>query len=93
MLLLGNAEVPADGKVSKVRVRFRNDGGKAVARAELHLGYQLPRTDATEVTFARTDDTGDHTARQVMTADKPWRVPTGKNVKTKWVEFRPVAGR
>ena len=79
--------------VSKVRVRFRNDGGKAVARAEVHLAYQVPVMDPTEVTFAWADNAGDHTARRSFTGspdEKPWPVPTGKNVRTKWVEFRPV---
>jgi hypothetical protein len=53
----------------------------------------VPQADATEVTFAWTDDTGDHTARLVRSGspdEKPSFVPTGRNVKTKWVEFRPV---
>ena len=61
-------------------------------RAEVHLGYQLPKTDATVVTFAWTDDTGDHTATHTFTGEedaKPWALVTGKNVRTKWVEMKP----
>jgi hypothetical protein len=80
--------------VHKVRVRFRNDGGKAVARADVHLAYRVPNTDATEVTFAWNDDAGEHMTKHAFAGvadEKPWQVPTGKNVRTKWVEFRPVA--
>jgi hypothetical protein len=80
--------------LAKVRVRFRNDGGKAVARGELHLVYRVPDRDATDVTFAWTDDAGEHTAKHSFdgsSEEKSWAVPTGKNVSTKWVEFRPVA--
>ncbi len=75
-----------------VRVRFRNNGGKAYARAELHLAYRVPTADATAVTFAWADDTGDHTAAHTFTGkpDEPaWTLATGTNVRTKWVEMKP----
>lgn len=78
---------------SKVRVRFRNDGGKPVARAEVHLAYRPLPSDPVAVTFAWADDGGDHTATHRFTGaddERPWAVPTGKNVRTKWVEFKPV---
>jgi hypothetical protein len=87
----GNAPVPGDTAVSTVRVRFRNDGGKAYVRAEVHVAYRVPRTDPTEVTFAWADATGDHTAAHVFAGkpdEKPWLVPTGKNTRTRWVELR-----
>ncbi len=81
----------ADAKsATAVKVRFKNNGGKHYARAEMHLAYKLPVQDATKVTFAWTDATGDHTADHTFadtTADKPWTVPTGKATQTKWVEF------
>jgi hypothetical protein len=89
----GNMELPKNANVSKVRVRFRNDGGKAVARAEMHLVYRVPESDATEVNFAWTDDTGNHTdSHRFAGADGelPCTIATGKNVKTRWVEFKPV---
>lgn len=92
-LCWGNWEIDR-ADVTKVRVRFRNDGGKAVARAEVHLAYRVPSTDATDVTFAWTDDAGEHTATHAFAGsprEKPWPVPTGKGVRTRWVEFRPVA--
>ncbi|MBA4068034.1 MAG: hypothetical protein C0501_30880 [Isosphaera sp.] len=87
----GNAAVPGDSAVSTVRVRFRNDGGKQYARAEVHVAYRLPRTDPTEVTFAWSDDAGEHTASHVFGGkadEKPWLVPAGKNTRTRWVELR-----
>jgi hypothetical protein len=88
----GTAAVEGREPVSGVRVRFRNDGGKAYARAEVHLAYRLPQTDATEVTFAWADDAGDHAAAHVVRGPggATWTVPTGKNVRTQWVELRPV---
>lgn len=88
-----NAPVASDSAVPTVRVRFRNDGGKAYARAEVHLAYRTPAADATAVTFAWTDDTGDHTTSHTFTGksdDKPWTVPTGKNARTKWVEMKAM---
>lgn len=80
---------PVTGGASSVRVRFRNDGGKPYARAEVHLAYRTG-TDPTAVTFAWADDAGDHTASHTFTGapgEKPWTVPTGKNTRTKWVEM------
>ena len=56
----------------------------------------LPKTDATELTFAWTDDAGSHTAARTFTDapdEKPWKIPTGKNVRTKWVEMKPRYAR
>jgi hypothetical protein len=85
--------LPKDSTASKVRVRFRNDGGKAIARAELHLAYGVKNPDATEVTFTWSDDLGPHSASHKFAgaeANTPWKLPTGKGVQTQWVEFRPV---
>lgn len=89
----GDVKVPGGDAVSTVRVRLRNDGGKAVARAELHLGYRVATADPTAVTFAWSDDTGDHTASHTFVGkpdDKMWTVPTGKYARTKWVEMKPA---
>jgi hypothetical protein len=84
-----------DGKApTSVRVRFRNDGGKAYARAEAHLVYRTAPRDATRVTIAWTDDAGAHESAHSFTAGRgAWQLPTGRNVRTRWVEFAPVAGR
>lgn len=76
-----------------VQVRFHNDGGKRYRRAELHLLYQVPRSDATRVTFHWQDDTGVHTASHDYDSrsNDAWELATGKNVETRWVEYQPVA--
>jgi hypothetical protein len=92
-LCWGSLDLPKDSATSKVRVRFRNDGGKAIARAEMHLAYGVKNADATEVAFAWSDDTGTHSATHRFAgkdADKPWQIPTGKGVRTQWMEFRSV---
>jgi hypothetical protein len=83
--------------VTTAQVRFRNDGGKRYARCEAHLTYRTRGTDAARVTFAWDDSAGPHTASQIFPAasaagDKPlmWDLPTGENVRTRWVQFEPV---
>lgn len=75
-----------------VQVRFRNDGGKRYRRAEMHLAYEVPSEDATEVTFAWQDDAGKHTASHQFSSDAAdkWELPTGQNVRTLWVEYQPI---
>ena len=89
----GSAAVAgADG--SSIRVRFRNTGGKAYARAEAHLVYKTRGADATKVTFDWTDNAGPHRDAHVFGGRSgDWQLPTGRNVQTRWVEFDPVVGR
>jgi hypothetical protein len=77
---------PATGPV---RVCFRNDGGKSYARCEAHLVYRTAGKDGTRVTFAWSDDGGEHRADHTFPSD-PWTVPTGRGVRTRWVEFEAV---
>jgi hypothetical protein len=92
-LCWGSAELRGP---STVRVRCRNDGGKAIARAEAHLVYRVPRADGTKVTYSWTDHRGTHRASNVFDggkADPPaWRLGTGRNVQTHWVEFATLPG-
>lgn len=93
-LCWGSVEL-GDTSTTSVQVRFRNNGGKAVARAEVHLVYRTPATDATRVTFNWTDDAGPHRSQHVYAAGEgqesaAWQVPTGKNVRTRWVELEAV---
>jgi len=86
-----NAAIPSANAASTVRVRFRNDGGKAYARAEVHAAYRTPKADATAVTFSWTDETGTHTASHAFTGrpdETSWAIPTGKRTQTKWVEMK-----
>lgn len=91
-LCWGSAEVGA-ADASKVRVRFRNDGGKAYARCELHLVYRVSgAADATEATFAWKDEAGVRRAsHRFEGAAGTWDVATGRGVETRWVELRPAA--
>ncbi|HEX4612439.1 MAG TPA: hypothetical protein VH092_29870, partial [Urbifossiella sp.] len=78
------------GEASAVQVRFRNTGGKAVARAEAHLAYAVRPTSRTEVTFHWTDAGGPSTASHTFTGapgEPAWQVRTGANVRTHWVEM------
>lgn len=81
---------PASGPL---QFRFRNTGGKNYLRAEIHLVYEPPSQDATEVTFAWNDESGEHVASHVFTGaageSQTWKLPTGQNTQTRWVEYRP----
>src|SRR5262249_32013523 len=85
-------------KASKVRIRFKNDGGKGYARCEAHLVYRAASADATRVTFAWSDHRGERRASHMFAAgshekEATWAVPTGRGVRTRWGEFEPVAAR
>ncbi len=74
-------------------VRFHNTGNRPYPRAEIHLAYETGTHDQTQVTFAWSDDGGNHRESHSFPgkAAQTWQIPTGKNVKTQWVEFEPVA--
>jgi hypothetical protein len=88
----GAVELPA-GKLDTVQVRFRNDGGKRYLRAEAHLVHETPQLDATKVTFSWTNTSGPHTDTRVAGKAEAWKLPVGKNVQTRWVEFEAVAAK
>ncbi|QDT14274.1 hypothetical protein [Alienimonas californiensis] len=88
-------DVPLEEPTSgPLQVRFRNTGGKKYLRAEMHLVYEPPSRDATEVTFAWEDDGGEQTASHRFTGatgeSQTWTLAAGRNVRTRWVEYRPV---
>lgn len=75
-----------------VRVRFRNDGGKAYRKVEAHLVYEVASASPTQVTFAWQENgrpkQATHTyAGNVGVEDASWSIPAGAGVKTQWVEF------
>jgi hypothetical protein len=78
--------------VSSIQVRFRNTGGKPYLRAETHLVYSTRNGDATKVTFDWTDASGSHSQAHIFASGKPgdWKITTGRNVQTRWVEFEPM---
>jgi len=88
-LCYANVTIGADVK-GPVQVRFRNDGGKKVMRAEAHLTYQVPNQDPCKVTFAWSDDRAvNHRAERLFATidSEPWTIDTGRNVTMKYVEF------
>jgi hypothetical protein len=78
-----------------VRVRFSSSKGKRIARAEAHLVYRTASKDHTKVTFDWREDGGDRRASRVFAPDEQgtWRVPTGRGVVTRWVQFEPIPDR
>jgi hypothetical protein len=78
-----------------IRIRFHNDGGKNVARAEAHLVYATQGHDLTRLNFRWKDDGGEHTEHrdfEVQESGKAslWNLASGKGVVTKWVELEPL---
>ncbi len=72
--------------VDRVRVRLRNDGGKRYRRVEGHLIYPVA-SGSTRVTYDWTDDSGPHQESRVLGHEQTWDLPTGRNVRTRWVEI------
>jgi len=73
-----------------ILVRFRNDGGKRYLRAEAHLIQATGQPDPVKVTYAWTDATGPHQGSHVFMGKGDWELATGKQVRTRWVQFEPV---
>ena len=73
-----------------ILVRFRNDGGKRYLRAEAHLIQATGQPDPVKVTYAWTDATGPHQGSHVFRGKGDWELATGKQVRTRWVQFEPV---
>jgi hypothetical protein len=78
---------------SNVRVRFSNSGNRANLRAEAHAIYRTPEADPTKATFSWKDDGGAKQASNVFKGAAIWKVPTGKNVETRWVEIEAAPAR
>ena len=85
----GTSEI-AGGLGGQVQVRFGNNGGKQILRAEAHAVYQVDRMTDCRVRFAWSD-----TEREQAIAEKiyresrtePWTISTSENVEMKWVEY------
>ena len=73
-----------------ILVRFRNDGGKRYLRAEAHLIQATSQPDPVKVTYAWTDASGAHQGSHVFGRKGDWRLATGKQVQTRWVQIEPV---
>jgi len=88
----GSKALTGDGPV---QVRFSNSHKRTILRGEAHLVYQTKPVDRTKVTFAWTEDGGAKQASHTFTSgdSTAWKLPTGKNVQTRWVEFEAVNAR
>ena len=73
-----------------IQIRFRNTGGKRFLRAEAHLVQATGKADPLKVTYSWTDAVGEHQQSHVFDGRGDWRIPTGRNVRTRWVEFEPL---
>lgn len=73
-----------------ILVRFRNDGGKRYLRSEAHLIQATGQPDPVKVTYAWTDATGAQQGSHVFRGKGDWRLATGKQVMTRWVQFETV---
>ena len=78
-------------KVGKpILIRFRNDGGKRYLRAEAHLVQATGQSDPVKVTYAWNDSSGEHQGSHVFRTKGEWELQTGRQVRTRWVEFEPI---
>jgi hypothetical protein len=90
----GEVSLPGGGAAAPVRVRFKNDGGKAYRKVEAHVAYGVAKASPTRVTFAWTEGDGgatktaSHTyAAKAGAEDATWALEAGRGVKTAWVEY------
>ena len=74
----------------QIDVRFRNDGGKRYLRAEAHLVLAPNKPDPLKVTYDWTDRNGRHRESRQFSSGGEWKLATGTQVETHWVEFEPV---
>ncbi|MBT4666528.1 MAG: hypothetical protein HOB63_08425 [Opitutae bacterium] len=78
-------------KVGKpILIRFRNDGGKRYLRAEAHLVQTTGQSDPVKVTYAWNDSAGERQGFHVFRTKGEWELQTGRQVRTRWVEFEPI---
>jgi hypothetical protein len=82
----GSAEI-TDASARAAQVRFKNDGGKKILRAEAQLVYRTAARDATQVTFDWVDGSGAHRESHTFVDRADWELKTGSAVRTRWVEF------
>ncbi|HUW83759.1 MAG TPA: hypothetical protein VMZ31_13285 [Phycisphaerae bacterium] len=80
---------------SEVLVRFSNDGEIRYGRCEVHLAYAVSVAQPLTVRYGWQDEAGEHVGEHtyagVGRSDAGWRLPTGKDTVTHWVEFVPGA--
>jgi hypothetical protein len=85
----GSKAIDADPGTS-VEIRFRNDGGKRYLRTEAHLVEATSAADPVHVTYHWENSDGSQEASHIFEGAGSWKLPTGANVQTRWVEFESV---
>ena len=83
------AEMPFAGNKDAKSVLVKVGKGN-ISHAEIYATYQQPNTSGLEVTYAWTEGAQVKQDTHKIDAGKAadtWTVPTGQNVKTKWVRF------
>jgi hypothetical protein len=73
-----------------ILIRFHNDGGKRYLRAEAHLVQVTGQPDPVKVTYAWNDSGGERQESHIFRAKGEWELQTGRQVRTRWVEFEPI---
>ena len=85
----GSTDVDIPGNAN-LHVRFHNNGGKRFLRAEMQLVEETQPSDPMKVTWHWTESTGERLESHVFKSRGDWHLATGKNVRTRWVEFSPA---
>lgn len=85
----GSADVDIPGNTN-LHVRFLNNGGKRFLRAEMQLVEKTMPSDPVKVTFHWGESTGERLESHVFRSSGNWRLATGTDVRSRWVEFEPV---
>ncbi len=89
----GNTELGGTASTSSTaQLRFSNTGGKNYLRCEAHLLYSVNSADRTKITFAWSEGGDKKQAEHTFVggANDAWKISTGKNVQTHWVEYAVV---
>lgn len=85
------ADATLEKVVKPVRVRFSNNGGRTVQRAEMQLTYGVPATSPLKVTYAWRNGaevkTATHSYPVTVNADAAWTFDAGAEPKTFYVEY------
>ncbi len=86
------------GEASQVVLRFSNNGGVKYLRTEVQLTYETPNNSPLRVTFqwSEGEESKVLEASQVFASQSPgiestWKIATGENVETRWVEMQLVS--
>ncbi len=94
--VFGGVEL-AGSEASSVRVRFSNDGGMTMMKAEVYLVYEDAHDSPVRVAFGFADASGDRVVEHEYPAgstarDSSWTFEVDGEPTTRWVEMSVPAG-